>query len=195
MKIFILSTLFLIISLGVFAQVNSSYHYVKGYTRSDGTQVQGYYRTNPNSTNTDNYSTRPNVNPWTGKPGTVAPDNNTYPSTYYSTPSPSSTTPTTQSYPSNNYPNTSYNTYRNNTSTYTRIHEIQYHNKYTYDDRLAIEKLLFKLGYNPGVVDGIFTDSTIYAIQSLQIFLGVQSDGMFGEITFDKIIEIMENNH
>ena len=47
--------------------------YVKPYTRSDGTTVQGHYRSAPNNTPLDNYSTRGNVNPYTGKPGTVDP--------------------------------------------------------------------------------------------------------------------------
>ena len=47
--------------------------YVPGYVRSDGTYVQGYYRTAPNSTKLDNYSTRGNTNPYTGKQGTVDP--------------------------------------------------------------------------------------------------------------------------
>jgi hypothetical protein len=51
-----------------FAQV-----YVKPYTRSDGTTVQGHYRSAPNNTVLDNYSTRGNVNPYTGQPGTVDP--------------------------------------------------------------------------------------------------------------------------
>lgn len=47
--------------------------YVPGYVRSDGTYVQGHYRTAPNSTKLDNYSTRGNVNPYTGEQGTVDP--------------------------------------------------------------------------------------------------------------------------
>jgi hypothetical protein len=49
--------------------VNPSSHYTHGYYRHDGTYVHGYHATNPNSTGTDNYSTRGNVNPWTGQPG------------------------------------------------------------------------------------------------------------------------------
>ena len=45
-------------------------HYVKGYTRSNGTYVAPHYQTNPNSTTSDNYSTRGNVNPYTGVAGT-----------------------------------------------------------------------------------------------------------------------------
>ena len=62
---------------------SGSFHYVQGYTRSDGTYVPGYYATNPNSTKLDNYSTKGNINPWTGKPGTKSPDA-TITGTYYS---------------------------------------------------------------------------------------------------------------
>lgn len=44
--------------------------YVSGYTRSDGTYVKGHYRTAPNDTKKDNYSTKGNTNPHTGKKGT-----------------------------------------------------------------------------------------------------------------------------
>lgn len=47
--------------------------YVKGYVRSDGTYVQPHVRSSPNETKLDNYSTQPNVNPYTGKTGTVDP--------------------------------------------------------------------------------------------------------------------------
>lgn len=47
---------------------------VSGYVRKDGVYVAPHVRTAPNNTNTDNYSTKPNVNPYTGKKGTVAPD-------------------------------------------------------------------------------------------------------------------------
>lgn len=48
--------------------------YVRGYTKKDGTYVQGHYRTKPNSTANDNYSTRGNVNPYTGESGTKPRD-------------------------------------------------------------------------------------------------------------------------
>ena len=66
------------LSMISFAQVNSNHTYVKGYYKSNGTYVQGHYRTKPNYTNKDNYSTKPNVNHWTGKKGTVKPDKNYY---------------------------------------------------------------------------------------------------------------------
>lgn len=43
--------------------------YVNGYTRADGTYVQGHYRTAPNSTPCDNWSTAGNYNPYTGEAG------------------------------------------------------------------------------------------------------------------------------
>ena len=44
--------------------------WVRGYTRKDGTYVQGHYRSNPNPTVKDNYSYKDNINPYTGKQGT-----------------------------------------------------------------------------------------------------------------------------
>jgi len=43
--------------------------WVDPYFRSDGTFVRGHFRTRPNSTVLDNYSTWPNINPYTGKVG------------------------------------------------------------------------------------------------------------------------------
>lgn len=43
--------------------------YVQGYTRSDGTYVSPYYRSSPNSSQYDNYSSRGNYNPYTGERG------------------------------------------------------------------------------------------------------------------------------
>ena len=45
-------------------------------TNRDGvkdTYVQPYHRTTPNNTLQDNYSTKGNINPWTGQQGTVNP--------------------------------------------------------------------------------------------------------------------------
>lgn len=52
------------------AQVNPENNYVDGHYRADGTYVEGHYRTNPNGTVYDNYSTYPNINPYTGEQGT-----------------------------------------------------------------------------------------------------------------------------
>jgi hypothetical protein len=53
---------------------HSGDHYVHGYTRRDGAYVHGYHATNPNHTRNDNYSTRGNVNPYTGTAGTKPRD-------------------------------------------------------------------------------------------------------------------------
>ena len=50
-----------------------SSHSVRGYTRKDGTYVAPHRATNPNSTMMDNWSTKGNVNPDTGKAGTKDP--------------------------------------------------------------------------------------------------------------------------
>ena len=46
---------------------------VQEYTNHNGTYVQPYERTMPNSTQTDNYGTRGNVNPYNGAYGTRTP--------------------------------------------------------------------------------------------------------------------------
>lgn len=68
-----------------FTQTNPRHVHVSGYTRSNGTYVQPYFRTAPNSTNRDNFSTKGNVNPYTGKPGWIEPDSkyNTFYQTDY----------------------------------------------------------------------------------------------------------------
>ena len=58
----------------VVASTLSAQVHVRGYTKRDGTYVAPYTRTAPDSTILNNYSTRPNLNPYTGKVGTVDPD-------------------------------------------------------------------------------------------------------------------------
>ena len=52
---------------------NPSSHSVGGYTTKNGTYVAPHHATDPNGTTRDNYSTRGNVNPYTGKAGTRTP--------------------------------------------------------------------------------------------------------------------------
>ena len=47
-----------------FAQV-----WVRPHVRRDGTVVEGHWRSSPNSSRQDNWSTRGNVNPFTGEEG------------------------------------------------------------------------------------------------------------------------------
>jgi hypothetical protein len=63
-----LAVALLIATAPAFAQTH-----VKGYYRANGTYVQPHYRSAPNNTTLDNYSTRGNVNPYTGQAGTVSP--------------------------------------------------------------------------------------------------------------------------
>lgn len=51
----------------------SGSHSVRGHVRKDGTYVQPHRATNQNTTQRDNWSSKPNVNPYTGKPGEKEP--------------------------------------------------------------------------------------------------------------------------
>jgi len=44
--------------------------FVNGYYRSNGTYVQPYYRSSPDGTTLNNWSTQGNINPYTGSLGT-----------------------------------------------------------------------------------------------------------------------------
>lgn len=48
-------------------------HAVKGYVKKNGTVVAPTRATNPNKTQRDNFSSKGNVNPATGKEGTKTP--------------------------------------------------------------------------------------------------------------------------
>lgn len=68
-------------SFGGHTSYKSSYSYgsrsdhaISGYTRSNGTYVQPSHATNPDVTRNNNYSTKGNVNPYTGKIGTKPRD-------------------------------------------------------------------------------------------------------------------------
>jgi len=60
----------LLLALALLVSFSSIAEYVSGYTRSNGTYVQPYYRSDRNSTVTDNYSYYGNTNPYTGNVGT-----------------------------------------------------------------------------------------------------------------------------
>ncbi len=68
--LFMIVSLFFLISFVAKAQVH-----VNGYTRKDGTYVAPHMRSSPNSIKQDNWSTKGNINPYTGKIGTkISPD-------------------------------------------------------------------------------------------------------------------------
>lgn len=50
-----------------------NYHSVKGYSKKNGTYVQPHQQTNPNQTQRDNWSSKPNTNPYTGAAGQKEP--------------------------------------------------------------------------------------------------------------------------
>jgi len=63
----------LAIALLIAASSAAAQVHVRGYTKKDGTYVAPHERSAPNHTMLDNYSTKGNVNPYTGKPGTKDP--------------------------------------------------------------------------------------------------------------------------
>ena len=78
MKQIILATALMLAATAAHAQYygtgsNPNSHTSSGYTTSSGTYVAPHTSTNPNSTQTDNYGTRGNVNPSTGAVGTRTP--------------------------------------------------------------------------------------------------------------------------
>lgn len=73
--------LFLVTCVAAVAAVH-----VKGYYRKDGTYVQPHYRSNPDHNFYNNYSTKGNINPYTGKEGTRVTPPPGYGSSTYSTP-------------------------------------------------------------------------------------------------------------
>lgn len=52
---------------------SSDPYYVAPHVTKQGTFVEGHMKTAPNGTKLDNYSTKGNVNPYTGKEGTKDP--------------------------------------------------------------------------------------------------------------------------
>lgn len=70
-KTFVLFSVLAVLSVSTVASADE---YVHGYTKKDGTYVEPYYRSSPDSTRDNNYSTRGNVNPYTGQTGTKCGD-------------------------------------------------------------------------------------------------------------------------
>lgn len=61
--------IFLLFCFILFISSYSYAGYVKPHLKKNGTYVLGYQRSNKNKTKLDNYSTKGNVNPYTGKKG------------------------------------------------------------------------------------------------------------------------------
>lgn len=62
-----------VVATAVSASAMARDTYVRPHVRNDGTYVEGHYRSAPNSSRIDNYSTQGNQNPYTGKAGTQDP--------------------------------------------------------------------------------------------------------------------------
>lgn len=56
------------------AAVAAGSHSKKGYIKKDGTYVAPSHAMNPNKSKADNYSSKGNTNPYTGKEGTKDPN-------------------------------------------------------------------------------------------------------------------------
>jgi len=82
-KITFLSFLVSIAVIGIlsFADVSAD-TFVQGHFKSNGTYVQPHYRSSPDRSFNNNWSTSPNVNPYTGKQGTLAPRTDGYSGSY-----------------------------------------------------------------------------------------------------------------
>jgi hypothetical protein len=70
------------ITLVIFVSSAIADGYTNGYVRKDGTYVRGYYHSDRDSNPYNNFSTRGNVNPYTGQPGTKDPYSSSYGSSY-----------------------------------------------------------------------------------------------------------------
>jgi len=91
--------------IGSFSAINSvqaADTYVRGYFRSNGSYVMPHYRTRADSSFYNNYSTYPNVNPYTGRTGTRRTPSYSSPS-YRSYSSPSYRLSSPYSYRSRSY--------------------------------------------------------------------------------------------
>lgn len=71
-KLIIISSLLLSV-IAMNAQSNPRSTTTRGYVKKNGTYVEPSHRTSPNRTQRDNYSSKGNVNPYTGKTGTKKP--------------------------------------------------------------------------------------------------------------------------
>lgn len=214
--IFFLATL-LISFLSLAQRKSSSDVYVNGYTRSNGTYVQPHYRTAPNSTTTDNFSERGNINPYTGKIGTKNSIDNlnlTNPNSYNSTNhnTNKSITNFNNNYSENNNTIIKSDEHENMFDELLRsskremkelieefaksqggLEAIKFNSKYSYDIRLSVNYLLDKLGYEivdeNEKIDGNIDAKTVLAIMLFQSEHGLNTDGKIGPST-SRILQI-----
>lgn len=65
-----LTVLAVAIALAISSSTSHAQTSVRGYYRSNGTYVQPHYRSSPDGNFWNNWSTYPNINPYTGSLGT-----------------------------------------------------------------------------------------------------------------------------
>ena len=160
----LLFLLAVMLQMTLYAQrTNKKHVHVNGYTRSDGTYIKPHYRTAPNSTNRDNFSTSGNTNPYTGQSGWITPDNKPL------------TTPETNSNPSTS----TYKTEVNYTEL-TKQSSTDY--KLTYDDyvrsqekirlekKFKIERLNDEILSIRKFIEKIIAGQTVYDVKSIPNF-------------------------
>ena len=70
----ILLALFTLVMLTISSAAFAADVHVDGYYRKDGTYVQPHYRSAPDSSHNNNWSTQGNTNPYTGQAGTQPRD-------------------------------------------------------------------------------------------------------------------------
>ncbi|HTC00148.1 MAG TPA: hypothetical protein VK705_05650 [Ferruginibacter sp.] len=63
----------LLIPITLFSQTNYKTDKVRSYTKRNGTNVNSYHRTAADKTQRNNYSSKGNTNPYTGKKGYKTP--------------------------------------------------------------------------------------------------------------------------
>lgn len=73
-----IKSIILVVILGLFSMTSFADVSVNGYYRKDGTYVQPHDRSSPNNSTHDNWSTKGNINPYTGEKGTRDPNYNSY---------------------------------------------------------------------------------------------------------------------
>jgi hypothetical protein len=69
----------ILVALGAYADASD---YVPGHYRSNGTYVTPYYRSGRDTSYNNNWTVRPNVNPYTGRQGSLSPTWNDRAPTY-----------------------------------------------------------------------------------------------------------------
>ena len=73
MKALLLTVALLIASIAIPIDNAFSQTYIQGYYRSNGTYVAPHWKSSPDRSYNNNWSVKPNYNPYTGKRGTRNP--------------------------------------------------------------------------------------------------------------------------